>query len=102
MKFRKMACRLIHKALTGAKARRSEHVDRHLLYAAWDILDQTWSEFDAMKAFVPGPFTRHEDIVRFADGWVSLEIPRFAKSHKADRQFATCYRKSSCLKHIMS
>jgi hypothetical protein len=86
MKIRKMACRLIHKALTGAKARRSEHVDRHLLHAAWDILDQTWSEFDAMKAFIPGPFTRREDIVRFADGWVSLQEARFGRN-KADSQY---------------
>jgi hypothetical protein len=83
MSLRQMACRLIHKALTGAKARRSESVDRHLLHAAWDILDQTWSEFDAMKAFIPGPFTRHEDIVRFADGWVSFKIICLGPEHKS-------------------
>ena len=65
-----MACRLIHKALTGAKARRSEHVDSVLLHAAWEILQEAWTELEAIKAYSPGRHPR-EDLCRFADGWVS-------------------------------
>jgi hypothetical protein len=67
-----MACRLIHKALTGAKARRSERVDRRLLNDAWEALEESWIEFEGIKAFSPDPLTRQDDVVRFADGWVSV------------------------------
>ncbi|KAJ9108955.1 hypothetical protein QFC21_000277 [Naganishia friedmannii] len=64
-----IACRLVHKALTGTKARRSERVDRQLLSDAWEALEESWIEFESIKSFSPGPLTRQDDVVRFADGW---------------------------------
>ncbi|KAJ9097370.1 hypothetical protein QFC19_006839 [Naganishia cerealis] len=65
---------LVHKALTGAKARRRERVDRKLLNDAWEALEESWIEFDNMKTFSPGPLSRPDDVIKFADGWVSYGI----------------------------
>lgn len=65
-----IACRLVHKALTGARARRSEKVDRIRLNAAWEALEESWVEFDGIRRFSPGHI-QDENIIRFADGWVS-------------------------------
>lgn len=64
-----MACRLIHKALTGPKARRREQVSKSAMYTAWEALEQCWLEFDAIALAEPNPPLQREDIVRFSDGW---------------------------------
>ncbi|KAJ9105907.1 hypothetical protein QFC20_004144 [Naganishia adeliensis] len=63
-----IACRLVHKALTGARARRSETVDRERLNEAWEALEESWVEFDDIKRFSPGHIP-DENRIRFADGW---------------------------------
>lgn len=70
-----MACRLVHKALTGSRARRSERVNRRLLNEAWEALEESWVEFDGIKRFSPGPNSTGEEMNRFADGWVRVVPP---------------------------
>ncbi|KAG7531622.1 hypothetical protein FFLO_04206 [Filobasidium floriforme] len=64
-----VACRLIHKALTGPKARKRERVDKRLMNDAWEALESCWEEFEAIRAEPPGTFLQKDDIIRFADGW---------------------------------
>jgi hypothetical protein len=40
------------------------------LNEAWEALEESWVEFDGIKRFSPGHLP-DENIVRFADGWVS-------------------------------
>lgn len=70
-----MACRLIHKALTGAKARRSDRVNKLWMEDAWEALERCWEEFESIREDTPPSYLKQEDVIRFADGWVSeLEL----------------------------
>ncbi len=65
-----MACRIIHKALTGPRARRAP-VDGALLGEAWEALETCWEEFEAIKyAAAANAYNHQDEIIRFADGWV--------------------------------
>jgi hypothetical protein len=67
-----VACRLIHKALTGPKARRQERVNKKLMNDAWEALECCWEEFESLRYDAPANnFLQQDDIIRFADGWVS-------------------------------
>ncbi|KAL7409829.1 hypothetical protein BDY24DRAFT_401974 [Mrakia frigida] len=67
------ACRLIHQALTGPKARRKDRVDSGLLKQAWESLESCWEEFHHFRSEggegdeLGSLKTR--DMVRFCDGW---------------------------------
>lgn len=65
------ACRLIHRSLTGPKARRREP-DEEVLKDAWEALEASWSEFEAFKHEV-GPEVlgaiEWSELERYCDGW---------------------------------
>lgn len=66
-----LACRLVHRALTGPKARKSAHADSSALHEAWSIIDGCWEEFDSLrnKAQLLS-FISRDDLHRFCDGWM--------------------------------
>lgn len=66
-----LACRLIHRALTGPAARRKAHVNPEHLKEAWEALERSWEEFEALKNEPASGqiYKSSEDVVRFADGW---------------------------------
>lgn len=71
---KQMACRLIHKELTGARARRREMVSVEGVNAAWEALDQLWDEFESIKrdGSLLTAFRPYDEVVRYADCWVRL------------------------------
>ena len=92
------ACRQIHQALTGPKARRKDRVDAGLLKQAWESLESCWEEFHTFRSEggdgdeIGSLKTR--DMVRFCDGWqvfmfecehtsFSLFISRFSRSNES-------------------
>jgi hypothetical protein len=83
-----LACRLINRALSGPSARRSRTVNGNWVKEAWEALERSWEEFEALKLAPEATvvYTSMDDVVRFADGWVS---------YGSDRADA---RKSSCLR----
>lgn len=70
-----IACRLIHRALTGPRARKRETVDPALLHEAWEALEKCWEEFEAIRWSEATTGVREEELIRFADGWVSWMTP---------------------------
>ncbi|EJD44127.1 hypothetical protein AURDEDRAFT_185160 [Auricularia subglabra TFB-10046 SS5] len=65
------ACRKIHTALTGPRARGQIEVDRQKLEDAWEALDTSYEELDELLRTIPPDNTRYkaEDISRFVHGW---------------------------------
>ncbi|CDZ96900.1 hypothetical protein [Phaffia rhodozyma] len=65
-----LACRKIHSALTGPKARRKRDVDMGQMKQAWEVLEACSEEFDSLLADgVMLPNLRREDLERYCDGW---------------------------------
>lgn len=63
---------MVHASLTGKEARRRELVNVDKIHNSWDFLDQTWDQFDSIKAESPAePYRHREEAVAFADSWVS-------------------------------
>lgn len=88
-----LACRLIHKALTGPKARRRETVDKQQMNEAWEALENCWNEFGEIGKEEPPSYLQREDVVRFSDGWVSPKCGPL-RAHVADRRLSCS--ESSC------
>jgi hypothetical protein len=44
------ACRLVHSAVTGPKARASSKIDGRKLEAAWEALQTSWEEFESLRS----------------------------------------------------
>lgn len=84
------ACRQIHAALTGPKAKRKEDVNERGLKDAWEALGRSWEEFEGLRHVGPvsSPFRmpvygvcvliarlaqvgiiQTEDTERFVNGW---------------------------------
>jgi hypothetical protein len=66
------ACRLIHRALTGPKARRNERVNGEHLKSAWEALEACFEEFQEFRvdeADMESGILKKRDIERFCDGW---------------------------------
>ncbi|GBE82350.1 hypothetical protein SCP_0407340 [Sparassis crispa] len=63
------ACRQLHSALTGPKARQRNNVDEDKLQSVWQTLDQCWKDFDGLRQFGTAGFVQSEDVERFIDGW---------------------------------
>ncbi|KZV93353.1 hypothetical protein EXIGLDRAFT_768129 [Exidia glandulosa HHB12029] len=64
------ACRKIHAALTGPRAKGKTDVDRGKLNDAWEALDTSYEELDTIIREIPPTELRSvEDISRFAHGW---------------------------------
>ena len=66
-----LACRLINRALTGPSARRKPQVNARHVKEAWEALERSWEEFEALKSepLSEQIYKTSEDVVRFADGW---------------------------------
>jgi hypothetical protein len=47
------ACRQIHAALTGPKAKRKEDVNERGLKEAWEALSRSWEEFEGLRHVGP-------------------------------------------------
>ncbi|KZS99138.1 hypothetical protein SISNIDRAFT_492392 [Sistotremastrum niveocremeum HHB9708] len=63
------ACRKVHAALTGPKARSRPEVDEELLKAAWEALERSWEEFEALRQIGSVGIAQPEDTDRFVSGW---------------------------------
>ena len=66
------ACRQIHRALTGPKARRNERVNGEHLKEAWESLESCFEEFQEFKADegdMEIGILKARDVERFCDGW---------------------------------
>lgn len=63
------ACRLVHAAVTGPKARRARFVDEKKLNAAWESLAQSWEEFESLRTMQRAGVVGSEESIRFVDGW---------------------------------
>ena len=66
-----LACRLINRALTGPSAKRKSQVNAEHVKEAWEALERSWEEFEALKSepAVGQIYKSSEDVIRFADGW---------------------------------
>lgn len=73
-----LACRLINRALSGPSARRSKTVNGNWVKEAWEALERSWEEFEALKLAPEATvvYTSMDDVIRFADGWVSFKVNR--------------------------
>ncbi|KAF8604613.1 hypothetical protein BDV93DRAFT_507541 [Ceratobasidium sp. AG-I] len=63
------ACRQIHAALTGPKAKRKEDVNERGLKDAWEALGRSWEEFEGLRHVGPVGIIQTEDTERFVNGW---------------------------------
>lgn len=66
------ACRQIHRALTGPKARRNERVNGDHLKDAWESLESCFQEFQEFKTDETDKeigILKARDVERFCDGW---------------------------------
>ncbi|KAL1413541.1 hypothetical protein Q8F55_001315 [Vanrija albida] len=65
-----LACRMIHGALTGPKARRTEKVNGNEIRQIWEALEQSWEEFESLKhESANAPFRQTDEVVYFSDAW---------------------------------
>ncbi|TFK55186.1 hypothetical protein OE88DRAFT_1780189 [Heliocybe sulcata] len=64
------ACRLVHAALTGPRARQRGDIDEIRLKEAWDTLDSAYEELESLKSptTTMGVMSRDE-VLRFVYGW---------------------------------
>jgi len=69
--YNQLACRLVHKALTGTAAKRRQHVNPEAVKKAWEALEACWEEFDSFR-HIPisqTPYASEDEVLRFSDGW---------------------------------
>lgn len=70
------ACRKVHAALTGPKARASKRLDGQKLEDTWESLALCWEEFESLRPIQRSDHVTNEDHTRFVDGWqVSHHTP---------------------------
>jgi hypothetical protein len=78
------ACRKVHAALTGPKARAAKRLDGAKLEDTWESLTLCWEEFESLRPIQRSDHVTHEDTMRFVDGWqVSAASPinRYRANH---------------------
>lgn len=63
------ACRKVHAALTGPKARAAKRLDGTKLEETWEALARCWEEFEGLRSIQRRDYINNEDTVRFVDGW---------------------------------
>ncbi|KAI0313076.1 hypothetical protein OF83DRAFT_1066098, partial [Amylostereum chailletii] len=63
------ACRKVHAALTGPKARQRNDVDEDSIHQVWAVLDKAWSEFEDLRHLGTGGIVHEEDVERYIHGW---------------------------------
>ncbi|CCA70017.1 hypothetical protein PIIN_03957 [Serendipita indica DSM 11827] len=63
------ACRKVHAALTGPKARSAKRLDGKKLEDTWEALAVCWEEFESLRPIQRNDYLKNEDNLRFVDGW---------------------------------
>ncbi|KAG8749414.1 hypothetical protein FRC14_001390, partial [Serendipita sp. 396] len=63
------ACRKVHAALTGPKARAARRLDGKKLEDTWESLALCWEEFENLRSIQRSDYLKGEDNLRFVDGW---------------------------------
>ncbi|KAG8808002.1 hypothetical protein FRC17_004179 [Serendipita sp. 399] len=63
------ACRKVHAALTGPKARAARRLDGQKLEDTWEALALCWEEFENLRPIQRSDYIKNEDSLRFVDGW---------------------------------
>jgi len=63
------ACRKVHAALTGPKARAAKRLDGAKLEDTWEALALCWEEFESLRPIQRSDHVTNEDTTRFVDGW---------------------------------
>jgi len=63
------ACRKVHAALTGPKARQQNEIDEKSLHEVWAILDKSWKDFEDLRQLGTVGIVHEEDIERYINGW---------------------------------
>ncbi|EPQ58392.1 hypothetical protein GLOTRDRAFT_120144 [Gloeophyllum trabeum ATCC 11539] len=65
------ACRLVHAALTGPRARQRGEIDESSVREAWEMLDTAWEELETLKSPTAGSMgvLSRDEVLRFVYGW---------------------------------
>ncbi|KAH9180309.1 hypothetical protein EDB89DRAFT_2062044 [Lactarius sanguifluus] len=63
------ACRKVHAALTGPKARQQNEIDEKSLHDVWDALEKLWKDFDNLRMLGTSGNVHEEDVDRYIHGW---------------------------------
>jgi hypothetical protein len=73
-----LACRKLHSALTGPKARQQSAVDVNSLYEVWGALAKLWNDFDNLRTSKTFENIHQEEVDRYIHGW---QVSKPAASH---------------------
>ncbi|KAI0282211.1 hypothetical protein BGY98DRAFT_1121989 [Russula aff. rugulosa BPL654] len=63
------ACRKVHSALTGPKARQQNEIEERSLHEVWDALEKSWKDFDNLRMLGTSGNVHEEDVDRYIHGW---------------------------------
>ena len=63
------ACRKVHLALTGPKARQQNEIEEQSLHEVWDALEKSWKDFDNLRMLGTSGNVHEEDVDRYVHGW---------------------------------
>jgi hypothetical protein len=63
------ACRKVHSALTGPKARQQNEIEEQSLHEVWDALEKSWKDFDGLRMLGTSGNVHEEDVDRYIHGW---------------------------------
>ncbi|KAH9997486.1 hypothetical protein BJV77DRAFT_941252 [Russula vinacea] len=63
------ACRKVHSALTGPKARQQNEIEEQSLHEVWDTLEKSWKDFDNLRMLGTSGNVHEEDVDRYIHGW---------------------------------
>jgi len=63
------ACRKVHSALTGPKARQQNEIEEKSLHEVWDALEKSWKDFDNLRILGTSGNVHEEDVDRYIHGW---------------------------------
>ena len=63
------ACRKVHSALTGPKARQQNEIEEKGLHEVWDALEKSWKDFDNLRMLGTSGNVHEEDVDRYVHGW---------------------------------
>ncbi|KAH9998171.1 hypothetical protein BJV74DRAFT_825872 [Russula compacta] len=63
------ACRKVHSALTGPKARQQNEIEEKSLHEVWDALEKSWKDFDNLRMLGTSGNVHEEDVDRYIHGW---------------------------------
>lgn len=92
------ACRKVHAALTGPKARQQNEIDEKSLHDVWDALEKLWKDFDNLRMLGTSGNVHDEDVDRYIHGW---QVCRSCNSGDL-LVFNLSFRRSSYLNAVSS